>query len=94
MRSALQQQFPRTNVRQKEITMKNNSIAKATASASPVPNWVRWFLAPLVITTIALGWWFPYIGFLVPVAMLSGMIGGVFKGRFVCGNLCPRGAFF
>jgi hypothetical protein len=23
-----------------------------------------------------------------------GIIGGIFRGRYVCGNLCPRGGFF
>jgi ferredoxin-type protein NapH len=30
----------------------------------------------------------------VPITMLMGMVGGVLNGRYVCGNLCPRGAFY
>jgi polyferredoxin len=26
--------------------------------------------------------------------MTTGIIGGLFNGRYVCGNLCPRGGFF
>jgi len=55
---------------------------------------VQWILAPIVVVTIALGWRYPVLGFAVAIVMLMGMIGGVFSGRYVCGNLCPRGAFF
>jgi polyferredoxin len=47
-----------------------------------------------VFITIGLGWRYPLLGFAVPVVMLMGVIGGIFDGRYVCGNLCPRGAFF
>jgi polyferredoxin len=55
---------------------------------------VQWILAPIVVITIGLGWRYPILGFTVPITMLAGMVGGVFGGRYVCGNLCPRGAFF
>lgn len=55
---------------------------------------IQWFLVPIVIITIALGWKYPFLGFAVPVVMLTGMIGGLWQGRYVCGNLCPRGSFF
>ncbi len=50
-------------------------------------------LLPVVPLTIALGWKYPLIGFTVPVVMLTGMIGGFLRGRYVCGHFCPRGAF-
>lgn len=55
---------------------------------------VQWLLAPVVVVTIALGWKYPILGFTVPVAMATGMVGGFLRGRWVCGNLCPRGSFF
>jgi len=55
---------------------------------------IQWALAPLVFITIGLGWKYPLIGFVVPVAMIAGIVGGVSSGRYVCGNLCPRGGFF
>jgi len=55
---------------------------------------IQWLLAPVVLVTIALGWRYPILGFTVPVVMLLGIVVGVFNGRYVCGNLCPRGAFF
>lgn len=47
-----------------------------------------------MLTVLALGWHYSLLGFVVPVAMLGGMLGGTLRGRFVCGNLCPRGSFF
>ncbi|WP_305044651.1 4Fe-4S binding protein [Geoalkalibacter sp.] len=55
---------------------------------------LQWFLLPVMLVTIALGWKYPLLGFTVAAAMATGMIGGVLRGRYVCGNLCPRGAFF
>lgn len=54
----------------------------------------RWLLALIMISIIAVGWRYPLLGFGVPVAMLVGMAGGFFRGRYVCGNICPRGSFF
>ncbi len=45
---------------------------------------------PLVIIG---GIWYPYLGFIVPVVMVMGMVGGLFRGRFICGWGCPRGGF-
>jgi ferredoxin-type protein NapH len=50
-----------------------------------------WASVPLVIIG---GQFWPYLGFIVPVAMLLGMVGGLFRGRWTCGWLCPRGGFF
>ena len=50
-----------------------------------------WILVPL---TIVAGFWYPLFGFVAPVVMITGIVGGFTNGRFVCGWLCPRGAFF
>jgi len=55
---------------------------------------LQWVLAPIVLITIAFGWKYPLLGFSVPVVMLAGMIIGIFNGRYLCGNLCPRGGLF
>lgn len=55
---------------------------------------IQWMLAPIIIIIMVLGWKYTFLGFAVPVLMLMGLIGGFFKGRYVCGNLCPRGSFF
>ncbi len=51
-------------------------------------------LSLIVVGTIGLAWKYPLIGFVVPVVMMTGFIVGVFRGRYTCGNLCPRGAFY
>ncbi|MEN8728397.1 MAG: 4Fe-4S binding protein [Desulfuromonadales bacterium] len=53
----------------------------------------KWLLGVVMITVIALGWRYPVLGYIVPVAMSAGIIGGFLKGRWVCGNACPRGSF-
>ena len=53
----------------------------------------RWLWAVVLITIFG-GLYSPWLGFIVPVVMLMGVVGGVMRGRFVCGWLCPRGAFF
>ncbi|HXV19475.1 MAG TPA: 4Fe-4S binding protein [Desulfuromonadales bacterium] len=30
----------------------------------------------------------------MPAALFLGIVGGLWRGRYVCGNLCPRGSFF
>jgi len=52
----------------------------------------KWLSALIVIVVLTLGWSFPALGFVVPVVMALGMGGGFFRGRWVCGNLCPRGS--
>lgn len=66
----------------------------AAAVALPARAMHRWLLAFFMMTVIAIGWKYPLLGFAVPVAMLLGMGGGFFRGRYVCGNLCPRGSFY
>ncbi|KMQ52360.1 4Fe-4S ferredoxin [Chitinispirillum alkaliphilum] len=39
------------------------------------------------------GWKYPLLGLGVGVVMLLGVSISPFKGRWVCGNVCPRGAF-
>ncbi len=47
----------------------------------------------IVVITIGLGWKYPLLGYSVPLVMITGMVIGMFRGRYVCGNLCPRGSF-
>lgn len=54
----------------------------------------KWALALLMVIVLGLGWKYPYLGFMVPIVMLAGLAGAFIKGRFVCGNVCPRGSFF
>ncbi|OAG27192.1 4Fe-4S binding protein [Thermodesulfatator autotrophicus] len=54
---------------------------------------IQWALLPIFLIAAGLGWKYHWLGFVVPIAMIMGMVGGVMRGRYVCGNLCPRGAF-
>jgi len=60
--------------------------------ATKLQSAYKWLLAIVVVVVLALGWRFPALGFVVPVAMATGIGGGFFRGRWVCGNLCPRGS--
>ena len=55
---------------------------------------LQWSVVPIFVIVMALGWWVPLLGLIVPFVMISGIIGGLINGRFFCGHLCPRGAFF
>jgi polyferredoxin len=55
---------------------------------------IQWFLLPVVIVVIGFGWKYTWLGLIVPFVMLVGIVGTFLNGRYVCGNLCPRGAFF
>lgn len=60
----------------------------------PTPPLSRWLLALVMLTTVAAGWAYPLLGFIVPVVMLSAIVVSLRKGRYTCGNVCPRGSFF
>jgi len=49
-----------------------------------------WILVPLISVG---GLWYPRLGLLLLGMMIFFLIFSYFKGRFWCGNLCPRGAF-
>lgn len=53
----------------------------------------KWPLGLVMVTVITLGWKYPLLGFVVPVAMGAGVLGSLMRGRWVCGNACPRGSF-
>ncbi len=55
---------------------------------------IQWVVLPLTVMVIGLGWKYPALGFVVPAVIIMGIAGGFLRGRYVCGNLCPRGAFF
>lgn len=54
----------------------------------------KWGLALIMFLVLGAGWKYPYLGFVVPVVMIAGLIGASYRGRIVCGKLCPRGSFF
>jgi polyferredoxin len=47
-----------------------------------------------MLAVIVLGWHYPYLGFMVPLTMVSVIAPATARGRYGCGNLCPRGSFY
>lgn len=74
--------------------MKNNTASLRLPVMLPVRDLHRWLLTSVMFITIIFGWKYPLLGFTVPVAMVVGMGGGLLRGRYVCGNICPRGSFY
>jgi len=74
--------------------MKHLLLTSVEGMTLPAKPLYRWLLGLFMILVIAVGWRYPVMGFAVPAAMLTGMAGGLFKGRYVCGNICPRGSFY
>ncbi len=73
--------------------MKTNISTNTCQMSVARPGSYKWGLGLIMVTVLALGWRFPILGFIVPAAMAAGIGGGVLRGRWVCGNLCPRGSF-
>lgn len=74
--------------------MSHDTQIRSLPSLAPVRDVHRWVLSTVMVTTILLGWQYPYLGYTVPVAMAVGIAGGFIRGRYVCGNICPRGSFY
>ena len=72
--------------------MNSNDTTTSNITAEKNINY-KWLLGLIMVTVIAFGWRYPLLGFVVPAAMGTGILGGFFRGRWVCGNLCPRGSF-
>ena len=53
----------------------------------------QWLSASLLVIVIVFGYWYPWLAFLAPIVMVSGVAVSTVQGRYVCGNWCPRGAF-
>lgn len=50
-----------------------------------------WWSLPVVAIG---GWYYPYLGFLMLLCMIAPFVVGLVRGRYWCGWMCPRGAFF
>ncbi|WP_094228166.1 4Fe-4S binding protein [Methanolobus psychrotolerans] len=50
-------------------------------------------LGILVIIVSIAGLWFPLLGYFLLFVFATLMITSLFRGRWFCGNLCPRGSF-
>ncbi len=52
------------------------------------------FMAGVFLIVLIGGWFYPLLGYFIPLCMLLGIGIGVFKGRKWCDWFCPRGSFF
>lgn len=48
----------------------------------------------ILLIFLVIGFFFPVIGFLALVCMIAPVALSVFRGRYWCGNFCPRGQFY
>ena len=56
---------------------------------------IKQLLMALIFLAILIeGWFFPWLGFFIPLCMLLGLGVGFYKGRKWCDWLCPRGSFY
>jgi ferredoxin-type protein NapH len=51
------------------------------------------YLGIIVVIVSVLGIWYPKLGYFLLVVFATLMIISPFRGRWFCGNLCPRGSF-
>ncbi|MCX5703254.1 MAG: 4Fe-4S binding protein [Candidatus Omnitrophica bacterium] len=55
----------------------------------------RQFLSGLIFIAILVsGWYYPLLGYFIPLCMLLGIGIGVLRGRKWCDWYCPRGSFY
>lgn len=52
-------------------------------------QYLTFWILPLVVIG---GWFYPLLGYLLPICMVAAMGIALFKGRYWCDWLCPRGA--
>lgn len=48
----------------------------------------------IFIALLILGWYYPILGYFIPLCMLLGLGIGLFRGRKWCDWYCPRGSFY
>lgn len=63
-------------------------------------NFHRHFAAPglslywIIITYLIVAWFFPAIGLIALICMIGPVLTSIWRGRFWCGNICPRGNLY
>ncbi|MCX5713388.1 MAG: 4Fe-4S binding protein [Candidatus Omnitrophica bacterium] len=51
-------------------------------------------VAPFFLIILVGGWFYPLLGFFIPLCMLAGLGLALFRGRKWCDWYCPRGSFY
>ena len=63
-------------------------------------NFHRHFATPglnlywIIIAYIIIGWFYPVIGLIALICMIGPVLTSIWRGRFWCGNVCPRGNLY
>jgi polyferredoxin len=63
-------------------------------------NFHRHFATPglslywIILTYLVVGWFFPVIGLIALICMIGPVLTSIWKGRFWCGHICPRGNMY
>lgn len=52
------------------------------------------YLWIFVLTVSIGGLWYPALGYFMVLVMLTLFVTSIYRGRWFCGNLCPRGSLF
>lgn len=52
------------------------------------------WMAVVFILILIGGWYYPLLGFFIPLCMILGLIIALFQGRKWCDWFCPRGSFY
>ena len=48
----------------------------------------------IIIAYLVIGYFYPVVGLLALICMVGPVLMSVWRGRYWCGNICPRGTFF
>ena len=48
----------------------------------------------IIFAYIIIGWFYPVIGLLALICMIGPVLTSIWRGRFWCGNVCPRGNMY
>ena len=48
----------------------------------------------IIIAYIIIGWFYPVVGLIALICMIGPVMTSIWKGRWWCGNVCPRGNMY